>query len=325
MRRRGTVHPWKHHAEIGIVVGLGPSLFPAVDIFLYDEILLIFVGCDVILCSVFPLEALDTAAHWASLLGHTVALHPRRLAVEIGLVKHRWRVPKLSCRQGTVPILLPAEVAEQSEQVLRIVFIHRWVGRGPNHDGRKRAVPKKHHGHAQRQRVDSPPSSLVRNPQQGCDRTDEQGEVHQCARVEWHPQVVDKEQFKTSRQLNRPLDQCLLHEAQKHNGEHPRQNKAFPREFMVAVEIHQRNGWNGQQIEQVHTNGQPHQVGNQNDPLGRPGLVRHVLPFQNRPKHEGSEQARQGVHLSLHRAEPKRIAKGVGECANRTCAQHRHR
>ena len=128
---------------------------------------------------VLAFEAFDALVDRAPLQRDAVALHPSRLAIEVGLVKHRWRVPKLTRCQRSISVLLAAQVAEEGEQVLRVVLVHGRVGRRANHDGRKGAVAKEHHGHAKRQRVQGPPALLVTVNQDGCDATDEECEVHQ--------------------------------------------------------------------------------------------------------------------------------------------------
>ena len=291
VRSRGAVHPWEEHGEVGIVVGLGPSLFPTVHVFLHDEILLALVGFDKLLRGVLALEALDPTVDRATLLHDAVALHPRGFSIEVRLVKRSGRVPKLACGQRTVAVLFPAEVAQQRKEVLWIVLVHRRVGRRTDHDGRERAVAQQHHRHAEGQRVDGPPPLAVRKDYQRHQGPHEQREVDEGASVERHAQVVDEEQLEASGQLHRPFDQGLLHKSKKHDGHHPGQDQPLPRKFMVPVEVHQGDGRNGEQIQQVHTNGQPHEVGDQDDPLGRTRLIRHVFPLENGPKHQRRKEA----------------------------------
>ena len=186
MRSRGTVHPREDHGEVRVVVGLRAPLFAAVHVFLDDEVLLTLVRLDEVLCRVLAFEALDPSVDRTALLHDAVALDPRRLAIEVRLVQCRRCVPKLTCRQGAVSILLAAEVAQQGEEVLGIVFIHGRIRRRTNHDGCKRAVAQKHHGHAQRKRVDGPPSLALRDHHQSHDGPHQQREVHQRAGVERH-------------------------------------------------------------------------------------------------------------------------------------------
>ena len=315
---RRAVHPWEDHGVVRVVVGLGAALLAAVHVLLHHVQLLPGVGLDELLGGVFTLEALDPLLRGAALLHHAVALHPRRLPVEVGLVQVRGAVPKLTRRQGTVPVLLTAEVAQQREQVLGVVFIHRRVGRRTNHDRGERAVAQEHHGHPQREGVDGPPSFLARHHQEAHNQRHEQREVHQRPSVEAHAEVVDEEQLKAARQLDRTLDKRLLHKPEQSDGHRPSDGEALPRERVIAEIVHHGDGRDGQQVEQVHPNGQPHQVRNQDDPLRRIWTVRHVFPLEYGPKHECREQAGQRVDLALHRAEPKRVAERVRQGAHHT-------
>ena len=203
---RRAVHPREDHGVVGVVVGLGAALLAAVHVLLHHVQLLPGVGLDELLGGVFTLEALDPLLRGASLLHHAVALHPRRLSVEVRLVQVCGAVPKLACRQWTVSVLLAAEVAQQRKQVLGVVFIHRRVGRRTNHDRGERAVAKEHHGHAQREGVDGPPSFLAGHHQKPHNQRHEQREVHQSPGVESHAEVVDEEQLEAPCQLNRTFD-----------------------------------------------------------------------------------------------------------------------
>ena len=315
---RRAVHPWEDHGVVGVVVGLGAALLAAVHVLLHHVQLLSVVGLDELHGGVFALEALHPLLRGAALLHHAVALHPRGLPVEVGLVQVRGAVPKLTRRQGTVPVLLPAEVAQQRKQVLGIVFIHRRVGRRTNHDRGERTVAEQHHGHAQREGVDGPPSFLAGHHQKPHNQRHEQREVHQSPGVETHAEVVDEEQLKAPCQLNRTFDQRLLHKPEQRNGHRTGDGQALPREVVIAEVIHHGDGRNGQQVEQVHPDGKAHQVRDQNYPLRRIWTIRHVFPLEDGPKHERREQARQGVNLALDRTEPERIAERVRQGAHPT-------
>ena len=318
----GAVHPRKPHGEFRVVIRLAPFLLSTVDVFLRDEVLLIWVRFHEFLCCVFPLETLDPTLRRAPLFHHAVALHPRRLAVQVGLVQTCGAAPKLSLGQGPVPILLAAEVAQQGKQVLGVVLVHGWVRCRPDHDRGEGAVTQKQHGHAQGEGVDGPPSFLAGHHDKGHNQRHQKGQVHQGSGVEWQAQIIHKKQFETARKLHRTFDQHLLDKAQQHQGHPTSQHQSFPSEAMLPVVVHHGDGRDGQQVEQVHPNGEPHEVGNQDDPLGGILPVRLIFPFQNCPKHQGREEAGQGIHLPFHCAEPERVAERIRQGTHRTRTQH---
>ena len=43
-----------------------------------------------------------------------------------------------------------------------------------------------------------------------------------------------------------------------------------------------------------------------------------VFPFQNKPKHDGSESRRVGINLAFYGTKPKRVAESVNQRANQS-------
>ncbi|CDE56982.1 unknown [Prevotella sp. CAG:873] len=44
------------------------------------------------------------------------------------------------------------------------------------------------------------------------------------------------------------------------------------------------------------------------------GLVGTILPFENKPEHQGGTERREGINLTLDGAEPKGVTPRVGQC-----------
>ena len=88
--------------------------------------------------------------------------------------------------------------------------------------------------------------------------------------------------------------------------------------FAEIVDEYQRG--NGQQVEDVHADRKPHQVGDQHDPAHRVGLVGLFLPFEHEPHHQGGEHRREGIYFAFDGREPEGVGEGIGECSHRTCA-----
>ena len=84
-----------------------------------------------------------------------------------------------------------------------------------------------------------------------------------------------------------------------------------------AVEIDEDKRRDGQQVEDVHADRQPHQVGDQHDPAQAVGLVGLLLPFEHEPHDQRREHRRQGVDLAFDGREPERVGEGVGQRAHR--------
>ena len=136
-------------------------------------------------------------------------------------------------------------------------------------------------------------------------------------RVVRHPEDVDKQQLEITAYLYQALHDTIHH--QTDDGERHQQGDERPlhcrvREFLIV--IHQRNGRDTQQVQQVDADTQAHQVGDQHDPTVGVRTVGGLLPLQDEPEHRGGEQRRIGVHLALHGAEPERIAERIRQSAH---------
>ena len=227
----------------------------------------------------------------------------------------------MAYKQGSISVLLSTQVAQQCKQVFRVILVHRRIGRRPNHDGRKRAVSHQHHCHSKGERVDCPPSFFLGPNEQKGNRRDQQSQINQGTGIECHSEVIDKEQFEAARQLNRTFDQSLLDKSEKCHRHNSGDHQPLPRKLIVPIVIHQRYGWDGQQIQEVNSDGKPHEVSDEDEPFGGSLLIGDVLPLQDRPKHQSREEAGQSVHLPLHSTEPEGITEGVGQCTDDSRAQ----
>ena len=77
-----------------------------------------------------------------------------------------------------------------------------------------------------------------------------------------------------------------------------------------------------QQVKDVDTNRQTHQVGNQHQPTCACGVVGCLLPFQNSPEDHCRKERRHRINLRLDSREPEGVGKGVGERADKACSHH---
>ena len=80
----------------------------------------------------------------------------------------------------------------------------------------------------------------------------------------------------------------------------------------------QSHGRYAQQVEQMHTDSQPHQVGNQNEPAIRIRAIRMILPLEHQPKDHSGKEAAQGIYLRFYGTKPKGIAKRIDQRSART-------
>ena len=86
----------------------------------------------------------------------------------------------------------------------------------------------------------------------------------------------------------------------------------------LLVVIYQYDGWDAEQVEQVHTDTQTGHIGDEHEPSVAMRFVGMVFPLQNQPEYHSGKGRREGVNLTLYSREPEGIAEGVDECAHHT-------
>ena len=83
----------------------------------------------------------------------------------------------------------------------------------------------------------------------------------------------------------------------------------------MLVAIHEHDGRNAQQVEQVDTDTKAGKERDEHEPAVAVRLVGTLLPLEYQPEHYRREHGRVGVNLSLDRAEPERVAERIGQRA----------
>ena len=310
--RLARVHAREDHGEAAVVLGQSVLLLSAVDVLLLDrETALVLL--DVLLsCETLP-EGGHPAVHRAALLVDAVAREIGRRAILVGIRHVVGGVPVLAGRQGTVPVLLTVQVGEQGKEVFRVVLVHRRVGRGAHHDEGERAVADEDHRDRQGGHVELPPPLLPAVPQSPDEEASDEQQVRHDPRVEGQAEAVDEGQLEARRQLHEALDQAVLHEQQQGQRQGQRPNEGGPLELVALEVVDRHDGRDGEEVEQVDTNRQAHQVGNEHDPPQIARLFGAGLPLEDGPEDERREQGAQGVHLTLDGAEPEAVAERVGQ------------
>ena len=103
-------------------------------------------------------------------------------------------------------------------------------------------------------------------------------------------------------------------ERHKGEGEHGTGMGGLGRETVVDDEP---DGREGQQVQEVHADGEAYEVGNQHDPAVRVDVGHRVfvllVPLQDAPEDQGGEERRHGVDLALDGGEPEGVGEGVGQ------------
>ena len=88
----------------------------------------------------------------------------------------------------------------------------------------------------------------------------------------------------------------------------------------------QRHGRDGQQVQQVNSDGKTYQIGDKNNPamrIGtRLGIVVLEVPLQDAPEHQCSEEGGHSIDLALYGREPEGVGEGVGQTTHEGGTEH---
>ena len=173
----------------------------------------------------------------------------------------------------------------------------------------------------QTDRMDLVAHGLPNGPEQNRRQDNDKDEN---ARVVGHTQRIDEEELEIAADLHQALYHAIHHQSndsERHQEGTDRPLHRRVREFLIV--INQYDGRDTQQVQQVNTDTQAHQVGDQDNPAIRVWLVGHLLPFQDKPEDTSREEGRIGIYLALDGTEPEGVAKGIGQRAYQTATHDR--
>ena len=221
-------------------------------------------------------------------------------------------------------VLLAGQVAHEREGVVRLVFVGRRLGAGADdvdaehgeaHDDRRRA---------EQDRVEEDLVLLERAEQAPEEQGEQRDEEEGGAGVVRQAERVDEEQVEICRQLGQVRDEQEHEQADDDHAQGQDLDQLPEREALVlalAVEEHEHQGRDGQQVQQVHADAQAHQEGDEHDPAQGVRLVGAVVPHCHQPEYDGREQRGHRVDLGLDGREPEGVGEGVDQGAHEAGAE----
>ncbi len=112
------------------------------------------------------------------------------------------------------------------------------------------------------------------------------------------------------------LDHEFLNETGDDATDQKGDDRAPDGRFIPFEIIDHHDGGNGQQVQQVDTDGEPHHIEDEDDPSVGAGFVGILLPFEDGPEDEGGKKGRGGIDFAFDGAVPERIAESIGEGAD---------
>ena len=279
-----------------------------------------------VLLHVFPsVLLLEEGGHLVAVVADHVVLHIGGLAVLIVLDRS---VVVGTVHQRRFAVLVAVEVGEQRHRIVRVVFVQRRVGVGADHQDEEGGVADQDEGEAEGQHVQQPFAVLFGIDHPPDNQSGDQYKEDNGAGGERGVEPIDENALEGAGQLhdpwhNAPQDQCNHDKREQQCIDNP-----LGGGFVFAEIDHQHHGGQRQQVQQVHADGEPHQVGDQDQPAVGAVFVRHLFPFEDGPEDQGGEEGGHGIDLALNRREPEGVRKGVGggtdQCAAKDGDQLRH-
>ena len=179
-------------------------------------------------------------------------------------------------------------------------------------------------GHAQEVEHHDAGAILLRG---GLDGEEHHGDKNQQidnqTRVEGQADGVDEEIFKFAAHFHDARHEAVEHGHYQQGADAQSAERTLELGIRVLLEIvHQGDGGQAKQVEQVDANAEARQVEDKHEPAVGVRFIGMVLPFQNKPENEGCKHRTISVNLALDGGEPERVAPRIGKGARQACTHN---
>ena len=140
-------------------------------------------------------------------------------------------------------------------------------------------------------------------------------EIEDGAGVEWTSKAIDCEKFNLSCQL----DEAWNHAIEDEGNDEDRKDQCAQGslEFCIGLlleVIDQHDGRDAEKVQEVHTNGEADDIGQQNDVAIAFDTCTATLPLEDKPEYQSRHERREGIDLCLDSREPE----SIGPCVNQS-------
>ena len=130
-------------------------------------------------------------------------------------------------------------------------------------------------------------------------------------------ELVDKEDIKVARQVDDAGNDTPKHNGKDDNRNQSTDNEALERRFGILLEVYDiDDGGDGQQVEQMDTDGHTDQEADEDEPAERVAVVGLLFPLEDGPEHHCREERGHSVDFALDGREPVGVGEGVGQRAD---------
>src|SRR5690554_3088734 len=226
------------------------------------------------------------------------------------------RIVILTRKEGPITILLAIEIAHQGKDILGRVLVHGWIGHRANNDHGEGRIAHHYYRDAGKNGIHYRLVVDIGVVDAVNESTHQQKSIHPHSTVEGQAPAVDKQQLEPGSHLDDSRNDAVKNDPQNEKGQRQGFDGITGRYFILFIIIDHRNGRNGQEVQQVHPNGESHQVGDENEPAVGVGFIRHILPLEYGPKNHSCKEGRHGINLTFHGRKPKGVRESISQRTN---------
>ena len=135
--------------------------------------------------------------------------------------------------------------------------------------------------------------------------------------------MVDKEELKPSAHLHNARHDTIEHSGHQTETAHQSQRSALHGGILALLVIEDKHqSRQTKEVQQVDTDAQACEIGNEYEPAVAVRLVGMVLPLEHQPEYNGREEAAVGIHLTLDGTEPEGVRERIDECTGHGAGLH---
>ena len=192
--------------------------------------------------------------------------------------------------EGTISVLLTVDIRHQGEDVGGLVHVDGGIRMRTNHNHAVRRITDNDEGGAQQNLVQDHQLTALGVPQSPTHSPHKKDSEEPVSHAEGQANTVDHHQFEFGSKQRYSGNNPVLDEGKGSHRNQKADNDPLDTRLVFAQIHHQAYGGDGEQVQQVHPYGQPHQVGNQNKPTVSERLVRNPFPLEDGPENNGREE-----------------------------------
>ena len=237
-------------------------------------------------------------------------------------VENRRRIV-CSIQQRARTILIAVEHRQQRVGVVGVVAVHRGVGHRTNGHRGIGAVTEHNDRNGQRNGIEQHLALFVCEPHRCTQRSKHRKDEEYHTRIDGQTQRIDEQAIHCCTDGNRIRNDYTIDSQQnssRHAGCRHDTFERYGRPLAEVVDEYQRRDC--QQVQDMHTDRQTHQVCDQNQPTVCVRIIGHVLPFEHCPHNQRGEHRRESIDLTLDSREPEGVGEGVSQCAHSARTQN---